>query len=67
MLFWEYIFPWGTINYHHTFGSKRGRCELCSIRGMESRPKSICSQQFNIIILNTYEKTKYNNVIMLYC
>eukprot|EP00102_Acyrthosiphon_pisum_P027552 XP_016664762.1 PREDICTED: piggyBac transposable element-derived protein 3-like [Acyrthosiphon pisum] len=25
------------------FGSKRGRCELCSIRGVESRPKSTCN------------------------
>ncbi|XP_025196148.1 piggyBac transposable element-derived protein 3-like [Melanaphis sacchari] len=25
------------------FGSKRGRCELCSIRGVESRPTSTCS------------------------
>lgn len=25
------------------FGSKRGRCELCSIRGIGARPTSVCN------------------------
>lgn len=42
-----FIYLFGTIIcrgiHWPAYGSKRGRCELCSVRGVKSQPTSICN------------------------